>query len=139
MEDKKLTDAQKQRWADEFNTRLPQILKCDPVVPITLRDKQYSMEMDNKAVKYLYLNTKVNLLSRFTVADLYTPDNFSHYLFAVLHRHHPELTISDIDELIDFRKFMYIRDQAMKCIELFLPDMSDIEKEFDKEQSSDPH
>jgi hypothetical protein len=133
----------KAEYYAEFTKRIPTTLKLDPVVEIELRGNTYKLELDNTAVKMILKDTSINLLGDgIRSSKLQDPVIFGSILHRSLARHHPELTIEQSDGLMEFRKFIYIRDKLLTCLELFVPDMSDLpappnDKEK-KEKSDDP-
>lgn len=137
--EKKLTPEERKKYQDAFTERLPSILKLDPIVTIILGDKEYKLELDNRAAKDIYKDTGFNMLGSSIRSDILNPILVGSILHRALQRHHKAMTAEKVDTLIEFRKYLYIRDKILSCLELFCPDMADmLPKEQEETTEEDP-
>lgn len=137
METVKLSREEREKYQSIISERLPQILKLDPTIAIVLRDKAYTMELDNKAAKDIFKDTGVNLLGDgLAIKDL-NPNLVGSIMFRSLQRHHKDVTQEFVDSVIEFKKYLYIRDKILQAIEMFFPDVSDITPK-QEEKSENP-
>lgn len=108
--------------------RLAETDRLEPVVTITLKGHTYTLECNNYAVKGILKDTGYNLMSEgFSTKQLQDPEVMGSMLNWLLKTHHPDLSVEDTDKLYTFRHYPYIIERIGTSIDLFLPDMSDID------------
>src|SRR5476649_120824 len=116
------------RAAEIRKERIAQLFQLDPVVMITLKRNDYTLEINNWAVKGVLKDTGVNLMSTgFGVAQMQDPEVMGSILYWGLKTHHPDLQQEDVDKLYSYRHYAYVLGQLRTALDLFLPDMSDVE------------
>lgn len=116
---------------------LQETLQVDQVVVIRMRGQYYNIELDNKGVKDFFKATKINLLDGFQGEKLSDPETLSLFLHILLQHEYPEMTIDQVDSLIEFRRYPYIRAKIMECLQVFWPDMSGIDEPEPAEPTED--
>jgi hypothetical protein len=117
--------------------RIQATFQLDPAVKITLRGKEYTLELTNYAVKGLYKDTGHNLLSLgFTLEAMQSAELLGALLYWSLNYNHPDLTQDDVDKLFSYRLYGYILDRLKVVVDLFLPDMSDVQIEGARPEAS---
>jgi hypothetical protein len=116
---------------DLRRTRIEQTFQLDPQVNITLKGKKYILELNNWAVKGILKQTTVNLMAAgdFGICQMQDPEVMGAILFWALASNQPDLTQDEVDKLYTFRHYPYILEKIKSALELFLPDMSDIQIE----------
>jgi hypothetical protein len=126
---KEASDLRKERMLETF--------QLDPQTTIELKGKTYTMELNNFAVKSILKDTGHNLLSvGFGITEMQDPELMGALLRWALNEHHPELTQDDVDRLFTYRHYGYILERLKVALDLFLPDMSDIEIEKVRQDTS---
>ena len=122
-----------ERFVSIRRKRVQETFQLDPLVPITLKGKNYTLEFNNRAVKLILKDTGLNLMSAgFGMDAMQDPETMGAILFRGLQTHHPDLTQDDVDVLYSYRHFPYVIQCLRQGLELFLPDMSDVEAEEDQ-------
>ena len=110
--------------------RIEETFQLDPLTTITLKGKTFTMELNNYAVKGIYKDTGHNLLAiGFGLKEMQSPELMGATLYWALKEHHPELTQDDVDKLFTYRHYGYILERLKVALDLFLPDMSDVQIE----------
>ena len=113
--------------------RVLETFQLDPLVKVMLKGKEYTLEFNNRAVKFIMKDTSLNLMSAgFGMDAMQDPEIMGALLFRGLQTHHPDLTQDEIDLLYSYRHFPYILQCLRQGLDLFLPDMSDVEAEEDQ-------
>ncbi len=116
--------------ADLRVERIKETFQLDPVVTIVLKGHEYTMELNNYAIKGVLKDTGHNMLSAgFGIKEMQDPEVMGSLLRWALNCHHPELTQDDVDKLFTYRHYGYILDRLKVALDLFLPDMSDVQIE----------
>jgi hypothetical protein len=115
--------------------RVQNTFQLDAATTITLRGKVYTLELTNYAVKGIYKDTGHNLMALgFSVQQMTDPEMMGSLLFWALQQNHPELTQDEVDKLFTYRHYGYILDRLKDALDLFLPDMSDVQVEEARKQ-----
>lgn len=113
--------------ADEWRRRLNDTDKLDPTVPITLKNKEYTLEFNNRAIKRVLRDTGHNVIKDGIDRDaLNDPNLYGSLVLHGLETHHPDLTEDEVDMLVTYRHFFYISSQLLTALSLFMPDVSDV-------------
>lgn len=125
-------ERQKQRMVTE---RVKALCKIDPYVIITLRDKQFKLEFNLKAMKAILAELDVNLLAggKIERALLDDPNVISKLVHIGLRQHHPELTEDAVDELVSIKHYYYILEALTEALTAAFPDMTGVPKDGDPE------
>lgn len=122
---------QQERTKDTF--------KLDPLVSINLKDKEYTLEFNNTAVKAVLKELGVNLLNEgFNQGQLQDPDILSHLICIGLKANHSDVTIEEVDRQMNIRYLPYYLNRLRTAIDLFLPDMSDSKIDVEEELKENP-
>jgi hypothetical protein len=109
--------------------RVQETFQLDPLVIITLKGHDYTLEFNNFTVKCIYKELGINLLSEgIPMEAMQDPDKLGKLLLLGLQEHHPDLTQDAVDRLYTYRHYMYVLDRLQAALNLFMPDMSDVEK-----------
>ena len=110
--------------------RMQDTFQLDPVTTIMLKGKPYTLELTNWAVKGIYKDTGHNIMALgFNPEQMQSPEMMGALLFWALAGNHPELTQDDVDKMFSYRHYGYVLGRLKIALELFLPDMSDIQVE----------
>ncbi len=110
--------------------RTLETFQLDPQVPIELKGKPYILELTNFAVKGILKDTGHNILSvGFGVEQMQDPEMMGALLRWALELNHPDLTQDDVDRMFSYRHYGYILEKLKAALDLFLPDMSDVQIE----------
>lgn len=108
-------------------SRVADTFKLDPIVKFKMGDKEYSLEFNNAAVKRIYRETGHSILADgFGVKAWGNPEILSETVLAGLLKHHPKMTMEEVDNLLDFRHTPYIMEVLRQALDYFMPDMSDV-------------
>lgn len=108
--------------------RIQPLFQLDPTVTITLKGAVYKLELNNWAVKGILRDTGVNLMQvGFGIAEMQSPELLGSFLCWSMRTHHPEMEQEQVDKLFTYRHYSYVLDKLKTCIDLFLPDMDDLE------------
>ena len=112
----------------ERRRRVLETFQLDPLVPIKLKGKDYTLEFNNWAVKKVLKETGFNVMSTgFGMEQMQDPVVMGNLLFNGLLTNHPDLTQDDVDRMYSFRHYPYILECLRIGLDLFTPDMSDVE------------
>lgn len=88
--------------------------QATPVVEITLNDKSYKVKFGMKAIICMDREFGINLTDQASLNELEnTPSQVSRLLWASLQRYHPELTIVDVENLLDDANY----DEVAKALQ----------------------
>jgi hypothetical protein len=110
-----------------FISRLPQTLQVSPTVELLLADGPHTLEVDNQAMIDFEKDTGINLLGAgMSKDDIGNPKVIGHLLHRAAQRHQKEATLEWANGIINIRHFLYIRECLYNCLELAMPDLSDI-------------
>jgi len=108
--------------------RVEPLFQLDPVVTITLKEKKYTLEFNNWAIKGVLKDTGINMISMGFSADMMSdPMMLGSVFYWAMATHQPEMTQDDTDKLFTYKHYAYVLEKLRICVDLFLPDMSDIE------------
>lgn len=114
--------------------RIEETFQLDPLTTIELKGKVYTMELNNFAVKGILKDTGYNLLSAgFGIREVQDPEILGAILYWSLVEHQPDLTQEAVDKLFAYRLYAYILEKLKVALDLFLPDMSDVQIEGARE------
>lgn len=126
-------------YVKRFKSRVLETFQLDPVVTITLKGHDYTLEFNNWAVKEILRESGVNMIATgFTSEHMQSPEIMSVVLYYGLKTHHSELTQDGVDRMFTLRHYPYIHDRLSDAVDLFLPDMSDMEIEKRAEGEANP-
>lgn len=107
--------------------RVQQTFKLDPTVMITLKGKEYTLELNNYGVKQVLKDTGFNIMKDgFGQEQMQDPEVMGSLLFRALETNHPDLTQDLVDRLYSYRLYPYILEKMRTVLDLFMPDMSDV-------------
>lgn len=131
-----LTEEKRLELLNLHKERVLDTFKLDPQVKITLKGNEYTLEVNNWAVKQIYKETKFNLLSSgFKLAQMEDPELMGVMLFYSLVTNHPELTQESTDKMFTYRHYPYILDRMKEAISLFMPELPEIKKMLDSKEA----
>lgn len=115
--------------------RVEETFQLDPVVSIKLKQKDYTLEANNYAIKGILKDTAVNLMDTgFRKEQMNDPLLMGSMLFWLLRTNHPEMTQEESDKMYSFRHYAYVLQRLNIALDLFLPDMSDIDAQMARER-----
>jgi hypothetical protein len=115
--------------------RIAETFQLDPLTTINLKGKIYTMELNNFAVKGILKDTGYNLLSAgFGIKEVQDPEILGALLYWSLIEHQPDLTQEAVDKLFGYRHYAYVLECLKVALDLFLPDMSDVQIEGVREK-----
>lgn len=113
---------------DLYRERVNEALSVDPGVTVTLGNKEYTLEFNNRAIKDLLKATGLNILQQGIGKDrLGDPEFLTTFLLIGLKLHHPDCTEEEVDRVFNIRHYAYVVDKLLQAIDMFSPDMSDIQ------------
>ena len=119
--------------------RVDDLFQLDPTVTITLKKTEYTLEINNWAVKGVLKDTGVNLMSvGFGPEQMQDPILMGSILYWGLLTYHDTLTQEAVDKMYTYRHYAYVLSKVRKALELFLPDMSDVETDEATGRTEDP-
>lgn len=122
---------------ETHDERVQDTFKLDPVVPITLKGKSYTIELNNFAVKEVMKATGFNVMAAsFSPKEMENPDVMGALLYWGLKTHHEELTQVEVDKLFTFKHYPYVLNRLQAALEMFLPDLSDLTVEEEKKDET---
>ena len=111
----------------ERRRRVQETFQLDPTVIITIKSKDYILELTNFQAKMLYKEQGINLLSAMIPPEKFQDLDFLGYVFWLcLQENQSEITQEQADHLLSFRHRMAIMAAVIQCLTIFHPDMSDI-------------
>lgn len=129
--DKKIVSVDE--WRAEMAKRLPSVSKLDPKVKMNLGDIEVTIEFDNQAALDLLDDTKFNIIADPLTPDvLKDPKLLGHLIHRGIQKHHPELTLNDVNGKLSIRQFTYYSFTLSAALSGFFPDMDDIKLEKKK-------
>jgi len=115
--------------------RVLELFKLDPLVPITLKGKEYILEFNNYAVKGVFKDTGLNIMKAgFGQEQMQDPEVMGAMLYWALKTNCTDFTQDDVDKMYSLRHYSYILERLREAIDLFLPDMSDIDAQIEQEK-----
>lgn len=145
---KKLTPKQKEAQAkqriDTYQQRVKETFQLEPQVSITLKKQTFTLEYNNRSIKDVLKDSGFNLLADSLYASegasqpLENPEILGSLLYRGLQAHHPELTADDVDKLFTARHYPYVTAKIREALDLFMPDMSDVERDEEPPESVVP-
>lgn len=108
--------------------RVQATFSLDPTVNITLKSQKYTLEFNNRAVKDVFKDTGVNLISvmGLGLSEMESPDVMGSLLFRGLQKNHTDLTQESVDELFTFQHYPYILHNLRKALKVFAPEIEDL-------------
>ena len=113
--------------AAERRRRVQETFQLDPTVIITLKSKDYTLELTNFQAKVLYKDQGINLLAATIPAEKFQDLDFLGYMFWLcLQENQPDMTQEQADHLLSFRHRMGIMGAVIQCLTMFHPDLTDV-------------
>lgn len=107
----------------ERKKQIEESFSLDPTVTVTLKNKPYTLEVNNYAIKGVLKDVGFNLLNEaFNRERMNDPRIMGSMLHWALKTHHPELSQDDADKLYTYRQQLYISGKLIQAIQLFLPE-----------------
>lgn len=122
----------------EVVRQLHEATKLEPFTEIVLRGNVYKLEYENKAIKGILADTKVNVLEGFDAKALNDPDFRTKLLFWGLKMHHSTLTEDQIDGFQPIRQAIYITSKLSEALRAWFPDLTDDQGQLDLEVAPEP-
>lgn len=135
---KKLTEKEKvervKARMEIYQQRVLDTFQLEPKVSISLKGQFYTLEFNNRAIKDVLKDSGFNILADSLGDTAFEDPNI---LGSLLHRglqaNHPDLTVEDVDKLFTARHYPYITTKIRVALDMFMPDMSDVERDEEPE------